>query len=113
MIGRLVQDQELRRRFRTQHAGQGRPEPLAAAEGGGLLLGGGVAEQETGQRRMGVIDAGTRVQATEVLQDCLAIVQQRSPLVEHGRRNPTPHSARRRQQRARRQPDKRGFACAI
>ena len=55
MIGRFVQQQEERRPRPCEYAGQSRPQPLAAAEGGGDPQRRLVAECEAGQRGVGFV----------------------------------------------------------
>ena len=68
-------------------------------------MGRSVAEQEAGQGGMGVVLAGGRVQAAEVLQDRLVVGQQRRPLVQQGDGDGEPHLAGGRRQRADGQSD--------
>ena len=87
MVGRFVEDDQLRRAGRHQRAGQRSAQPLAAAQGPRRLQRGDIAEHEPRQRGVGGVVVHRRIQTAEVLQQRLPVVQQRRALVQQRGRN--------------------------
>src|SRR5690606_38256406 len=93
MIGGLIEDQQLRRRWRAERAGEARAQHLAAAQGPGGTVGCKRTKAETCERGATLIVRCTGIEARKIVRDRASVIEERYALVKEGEGDRRLHAA--------------------